>query len=535
MDEKRRMQTEKHLTGTLILSVFTAVLGFFQYGYSLGVINAPQKVIEAHYGRVLGIVPPDRYATNASGQDGTLLQAGTEGTLPPLADISKDLAASSHILTMYWSLSVSVFAIGGMVSSFTVGWIGDRLGRVKAMLVVNVLSIAGNLLMGLAKFGPSHILIISGRAVTGLYCGEYRLVRNPLKSAPWYCAPGLQFRVSHIFFNPFLVQKEFHRQLPQLFQVLGLDFLLGNDEMWPLLLGLSGVAALLQFFLLLLCPESPRYLYIKLGKLEEAKKNLKRLRGNCDPMKEIEEMEKEKQEAASEKKVSIRQLFTSSKYRQAVIVALMVQISQQFSGINAIFYYSTNIFERAGVDQPVYATIGVGVVNTVFTVISVFLVEKAGRRSLFLAGLMGMLISAVAMTVGLVLLSQFSWMSYVSMVAIFLFVIFFEVGPGPIPWFIVAELFSQGPRPAAIAVAGFCNWACNFIVGMCFQYIADLCGPYVFAIFAGLLLTFFLFAYFKVPETKGKSFEEIAAVFRRKKLSAKAMTELQDLRRSEEA
>uniref|UniRef100_A0A8C0ZAD8 Solute carrier family 2, facilitated glucose transporter member 2 n=1 Tax=Cyanistes caeruleus TaxID=156563 RepID=A0A8C0ZAD8_CYACU len=520
MDEKRRMQTEKHLTGTLILSVFTAVLGFFQYGYSLGVINAPQKVIEAHYGRVLGIVPPDRYATNASGQDGTLLQAGTEGTLPPLADISKDLAASSHILTMYWSLSVSVFAIGGMVSSFTVGWIGDRLGRVKAMLVVNVLSIAGNLLMGLAKFGPSHILIISGRAVTGLYCGEYRLVRNPLKS----CLGWLY----HMFILQSLC-------ISRMGLVLGLDFLLGNDEMWPLLLGLSGVAALLQFFLLLLCPESPRYLYIKLGKLEEAKKNLKRLRGNCDPMKEIEEMEKEKQEAASEKKVSIRQLFTSSKYRQAVIVALMVQISQQFSGINAIFYYSTNIFERAGVDQPVYATIGVGVVNTVFTVISVFLVEKAGRRSLFLAGLMGMLISAVAMTVGLVLLSQFSWMSYVSMVAIFLFVIFFEVGPGPIPWFIVAELFSQGPRPAAIAVAGFCNWACNFIVGMCFQYIADLCGPYVFAIFAGLLLTFFLFAYFKVPETKGKSFEEIAAVFRRKKLSAKAMTELQDLRRSEEA
>ncbi|NXT85406.1 GTR2 protein, partial [Zapornia atra] len=167
--------------------------------------------------------------------------------------------------------------------------------------------------------------------------------------------------------------------------------------------------------------------------------------------------------------------------------------------------------------------------------LQVFLVEKTGRRSLFLAGLMGMLVSAVAMTVGLVLLSQFAWMSYVSMIAIFLFVIFFEVGPGPIPWFIVAELFSQGPRPAAIAVAGFCNWTCNFIVGMCFQYIADLCGSYVFVIFAALLLVFFLFAYFKVPETKGKSFEEIAAVFRRKKLPAKAMTELEDLRGSEEA
>lgn len=86
-------------------------------------------MIEAHYGHVLGIFPPDRYATNASGEDGTFLQAGTEGTLPTPNDISEDLSTSSHILTMYWSLSVSVFAIGGMVSSFTVGWIGDRLGR----------------------------------------------------------------------------------------------------------------------------------------------------------------------------------------------------------------------------------------------------------------------------------------------------------------------------------------------------------------------------------------------------------------------
>ncbi|XP_075365161.1 solute carrier family 2, facilitated glucose transporter member 2 isoform X1 [Mycteria americana] len=532
MDKKSKMQAEKHLTGTLVLSVFTAVLGFFQYGYSLGVINAPQKVIEAHYGRVLGVVPLDRHATNASGEDGTSPVpgtepwGGTEGTLAPPANTGEDLATSPHILTMYWSLSVSVFAVGGMVSSFTVGWIGDRLGRVKAMLVVNVLSVAGNLLMGLAKFGPSHILIIAGRAVTGLYCGlSSGLVPMYVSEVSPTALRGALGTLHQLAIVTGIL----------ISQVLGLDFLLGNDEMWPLLLGLSGVAALLQFFLLLLCPESPRYLYIKLGKVEEAKKSLKRLRGNCDPMKEIAEMEKEKQEAASEKKVSIRQLFTSSKYRQAVIVALMVQISQQFSGINAIFYYSTNIFERAGVDQPVYATIGVGVVNTVFTVISVFLVEKAGRRSLFLAGLMGMLISAVAMTVGLALLSQFAWMSYVSMVAIFLFVIFFEVGPGPIPWFIVAELFSQGPRPAAIAIASFCNWACNFIVGMCFQYIADLCGPYVFVIFAALLLVFFLFACFKVPETKGKSFEEIAAVFRRKKLPAKAMTELEDLRGSEEA
>lgn len=67
--------------------------------------------------------------------------------------------------------------------------------------------------------------------------------------------------------------------------------------------------------------------------------------------------------------------------------------------------------------------------------------------------------------------ADYSWMSYVSMSAIFLFVSFFEIGPGPIPWFIVAELFSQGPRPAAIALAGCCNWTCNFLIGMTFPYI----------------------------------------------------------------
>ncbi|GLD45531.1 solute carrier family 2, facilitated glucose transporter member 1-like protein [Lates japonicus] len=179
-----------------------------------------------------------------------------------------------------------------------------------------------------------------------------------------------------------------------------------------------------------------------------------------------------------------------------------------------VFYYSTGIFERAGVSQPVYATIGTGVVNTAFTVVSLFVVERMGRRPLHLVGLMGMAVSAIFLTVAMALLDQLRWMSYVSIAAIFSFVAFFEIGPGPIPWFIVAELFSQGPRPAAIAVAGFSNWSANFLVGMCFQYVEQLCGPYVFIIFTVLLLGFFVFTYFKVPETKGRTFDEIAAGFR---------------------
>uniref|UniRef100_A0A670ZP89 Major facilitator superfamily (MFS) profile domain-containing protein n=1 Tax=Pseudonaja textilis TaxID=8673 RepID=A0A670ZP89_PSETE len=171
-----------------------------------------------------------------------------------------------------------------------------------------------------------------------------------------------------------------------------------------------------------------------------------------------------------------------------------------------VFYYSTDILTKAGLEQPIYATIGTGIVNTIFTIISVFLVERAGRRTLHLVGLLGMGICALLMMTSLLLLLL------IYMVAIFAFVAFFEIGPGPIPWFIVAELFSQGPRPAAMAVAGFANWTSNFIIGMSFP---EAIGPYVFLIFAILLFIFSAFTYLKVPETRGRTFDDIAATFRR--------------------
>uniref|UniRef100_A0A672I8P4 Solute carrier family 2, facilitated glucose transporter member 5 n=1 Tax=Salarias fasciatus TaxID=181472 RepID=A0A672I8P4_SALFA len=318
-------------------------------------------------------------------------------------------------------------------------------------------------------------------------------------------------------------------------QVIGLDFVLGNEDRWPLLLGLSGAPAVLQCLLLPFCPESPRYLYIILGKEEEARKSLSRLKGPYDATPDIEEMRREKEEADKEPRVSILSLICSTVYRRQLFVALMMHLSQQLSGINAIFYYSTSIFERAGVSQPVYATIGVGVINTIFTLVSVALVDRAGRRTLTLAGLGGMCICAIAMTVGLKLLNTYSWMSYVSMAAIFLFVSFFEIGPGPIPWFIVAELFSQGPRPAAIAIAGCCNWTSNFIIAMTFPYIQAWMDSYVFILFAVLLLGFTIFIYLRVPETKGKTFEEIAAEFQKGRRTHKDINELQQLKASTDA
>ncbi|MGH0115136.1 UNVERIFIED_CONTAM: hypothetical protein FKN15_070656 [Acipenser sinensis] len=296
-------------------------------------------------------------------------------------------------------------------------------------------------------------------------------------------------------------------------QVFGLEFILGSQALWPVLLGLTIVPAVIQSIALPFCPESPRFLLINKNQEEKATEILKKLRGTADVQQDLQEMKDESLKMMQEKKVTIPELFRSPSYRQPIIIAIVLQLSQQLSGINAVFYYSTNIFEAAGVKEPVYATIGAGVVNTVFTVVSLFLVERAGRRTLHLVGLAGMAFCAILMTIALTLTSQIPSMSYLSIIAIFGFVAFFEVGPGPIPWFIVAELFSQGPRPAAMAVAGCSNWTSNFIIGLGFPYVQVLCGDYVFIIFVVFLALFFVFTFFRVPETRGRTFDDISKGF----------------------
>uniref|UniRef100_A0A4W5Q9W7 Solute carrier family 2, facilitated glucose transporter member 4 n=1 Tax=Hucho hucho TaxID=62062 RepID=A0A4W5Q9W7_9TELE len=379
-----------------------------------------------------------------------------------------------------------------------------RRMRRKAMLINNLFAFIGGGLMGMAKISRSFEMMILGRFVIGAYCGlASGLVPMYVgEIAPTSLRGALGTLHQLAIVTGILIA-----------QVLGLESLLGSEELWPVLVGVTVLPTVLQMVLLPFCPESPRFLYIIRCQENHAKSGLRRLTGRQEVGDLLAEMKEEKRRMDMERKVSIAELFRSPMYRQPIIIAILLQLSQQLSGVNAIFYYSTSIFQKAGVQSPVYATIGAGVVNCAFTVVSLFLVERTGRRTLHMLGLSGMCGCAIVMTIALALLDSVPWMSYISMLAIFGFVAFFEVGPGPIPWFFVAELFSQGPRPAAMAVAGFSNWTANFIIGFGFQYLAELCGPYVFLIFAALLLFFLIFTFFRVPETRGKTFDQISASF----------------------
>ncbi|XP_029168125.1 glucose transporter type 1 isoform X14 [Nylanderia fulva] len=473
---------EQGLTLFLSYAILAAVLGMLQFGYNTGVINAPEVNIE----NFMKDVYKDRYGE----------------------DISDD-----SVKTLY-SVAVSIFAIGGMVGGFSGGTIANRFGRKGGLLLNNVLGIVGACLMGFTKLAESYEMLFFGRFIIGVNCGlNTSLVPMYISEiAPLNLRGGLG-TVNQLAVTVGLLVS----------QVLGIEQILGTNEGWPVLLGLAICPAILQLLLLPVCPESPRYLLITKQWEEEARKALRRLRASNQVEEDIEEMRAEERAQQAESTISMTELICSPTLRAPLVIGVVMQLSQQLSGINAVFYYSTNLFTSSGLtdESAKFATIGIGAIMVCMTLVSIPLMDRTGRRTLHLYGLGGMFIFSIFITISFLIKEFFGyvqemidWMSYISVVSTLCFVVFFAVGPGSIPWMITAELFSQGPRPAAMSIAVLVNWLANFLVGIGFPSMKTSLENYTFLPFSAFLAIFWIFTYKKVPETKNKTFEEILALFR---------------------
>ncbi|XP_050456657.1 glucose transporter type 1 isoform X4 [Cataglyphis hispanica] len=466
---------EQGLTLFLSYAILAAVLGMLQFGYNTGVINAPEVNIE----NFMKDVYKDRYGE----------------------DISDD-----SVKTLY-SVAVSIFAIGGMVGGFSGGTIANRFGRKGGLLLNNVLGIVGACLMGFTKLAESYEMLFFGRFIIGVNCGlNTSLVPMYISEiAPLNLRGGLG-TVNQLAVTVGLLVS----------QVLGIEQILGTNEGWPVLLGLAICPAILQLLLLPVCPESPRYLLITKQWEEEARKALRRLRASNQVEEDIEEMRAEERAQQAESTISMTELICSPTLRAPLVIGVVMQLSQQLSGINAVFYYSTNLFTSSGLtdESAKFATIGIGAIMVGMTLVSIPLMDRTGRRTLHLYGLGGMFIFSIFITISFLIKEMIDWMSYISVVSTLCFVVFFAVGPGSIPWMITAELFSQGPRPAAMSIAVLVNWMANFLVGIGFPSMKTSLENYTFLPFSAFLAVFWIFTYKKVPETKNKTFEEILALFR---------------------
>lgn len=482
------------LTSHLVFAISAAALGSsFQHGYNTGVVNAPQKLVEQFI----------RDAHNERFQD---LSFTNNSTNSSSFDINN---TSETTVNLIYSIVVSIFCVGGMIGALLTGYVAEKFGRKGGLLWNNVIVILAAGLMGFSKMCRSYEMLIMGRFLigfnAGLNAGLAPLYLTEISPTHLRGAIGTIYQL--VITISILTSN-----------ILGMPEILGTADKWPILFAATVVPSIFMLITLPLCPESPKHILINQGKDVSAQRALTWLRGTIEVHDEMDDMRSEYESMKLVPKVTLHELWYNSMLRQPLFISLVVMLSQQFSGINAVIFFSTDIFGRAGLkdSSALYATMGMGVINVLMTLVSLVLVEKAGRRTLLLAGMAGMTVCTTVLTFCLALKSTFPFLSFVSILAVYVYIIMFASGPGSIPWFLVSELFGSGARGIATSIAVSVNWTANFIVGLAFLPLQQVLEGYVFIIFSILLVLFWIFTYKKVPETKGKTVEEIAAAFRQK-------------------
>ncbi|NXF44095.1 GTR9 protein, partial [Oceanites oceanicus] len=476
------------LSVTLLVSFGSSML----YGYNLAVVNSPAVHIKAFY-------------------NATWSQRYGHGLAP-------------GPLTLLYSLTVSIFALGGLVGSLLVGVLVERYGRNGTLSRSALLVLLASGLMGFSRELGSPEMVIIGRSITGLHSGRccgavldpFLMARSPTAHSQGAgedfispTATGSAVGVSMGQTGIFICLGVFFAQ------VLGLPELLGKDRFWPLFLSVVVVPASLQLLLLHCFPESPRYLLIERNDVCRATEALHRFLGTRDVQDVIEEMKEEQQSLSSVEMVSVWQLLRDRSVRWQTLSVVVVNAGMQLSGIDAIWFYTNIIFENAGIpaSQIPYTTVGTGAIEVVAGLIGCFTIEKLGRRPLIITGFCAMGICSAGITVSLLLQTALPWMRYIGVACVVGIIAGFCMGPAGVPFLMTAELFTQSHRPAAYIVGGSLNWLCNFTIGFIFPFLQMSAGAFCYLVFCGVCLLVALYVYLIVPETKNKTFMEISHIF----------------------
>jgi SP family arabinose:H+ symporter-like MFS transporter len=447
--------------GSFYFVLFTTAvtaLGGFLFGYDTAVINGANTFLQQHFA-----LNPDR---------DTLLIG---------------LATASAIL-------------GCIPGAMAAGFISDRFGRRKVLFFCALLYAFSGILSAIPQnFGQ----FIAARILSGIAIGISSMI------CPVYIAevapPQLRGRLGSLF------------QLGIVTGIFVTLFINGwiqrtGDAAWNVaygwrwMLAAEAVPALVFFGLLFLVPESPRWL-IQAGRESEARAILVRIGGPKAAGEEMAAVKTVLQQEAG----SFSELF-SRRYRLPLFIALVLMLGSQFSGINAIMYYSTEIFKNAtgNASAAFAASVWIGLVNLLATFLAIFLVDKAGRKPLLLFG-NGTQVSALA-TIGFIYIHNPHSVALLGFVI--LYIAAFAMAMGPLPWIVCSEIFPAKMRGRAMSLATFFIWTGCLIVAQTFPYLLEKIGPApTFWIYGGCSTVTLIFVWYLLPETKGRTLEEIETSF----------------------
>jgi SP family arabinose:H+ symporter-like MFS transporter len=402
--------------------------------------------------------------------------------------------------------AVSSLIIGCIIGAAGAGVLGDRFGRKKVLILAAILFIIGSIGSAIPDTFTGYIIarIIGGLGIgiTSTLCPLYNAEIAPARYRGRLVALN-QFATVTGIFLVYFVNKAIADYGDHAWDVA---------MSWRWMFGIGVLPGLVFLVLLFFVPESPRWL-IKQGRAAESLPILLRIHGEDLARKEVLEIK----ESFKQENGSIRQLFSPA-LRLALIVGVGLAVLQQVTGINAIMYYAPEIFKATGssTNASLTQTILVGLINFLFTILAIWLIDKVGRKALLLVG-------SASMAVSLIVIGAAFQTGHTSgplvLIFILLYVASFAVSLGPVVWVIMSEIFPNRIRGKATAIASMALWTADYIVSQTFPPMLAFVGPSItFWIFGILSVFTFFFTWRVVPETKGKSLEEIESLWSSKKL-----------------
>jgi len=393
---------------------------------------------------------------------------------------------------------VSSVLLGSLVGAVVGGILADRLGRRRLLILTALVFGLGAIGAALA---PGTAWLLAARVVAGTAIGIASFV------APLYIS-----EIAPVDIRGKLVSINQVALTSGIVISYLVDYAFAGSQAWRWMFALAVIPAAAFGIGLIFIPNSPRWL-VDRGHADQARAVLKRIRGPEQVEGELSEI----QHSVAQQKGHWSELL-SPLLRPAMIVGIGLANAQQITGINTVIYYAPTIFRFAGLSSAsvaILASVGVGVVNVVLTLVAMQLIDRVGRRPLLLVSLAGMALSLFVLGLAFSLPQLSGSLGWIAVASLMVYVGSFAVGLGPVFWLMLSEIYPLRIRGRAMSVGTIANWSANLLVALSFLTLTQVLGkPATFWLYGVVSIGAWLFAFFLVPETKGRSLEGIEAHWR---------------------
>ncbi|MDQ4139375.1 MAG: sugar porter family MFS transporter [Bacteroidota bacterium] len=410
-----------------------------------------------------------------------------------ISGAEKSIQQLWQLTTFEHGFTVAIALIGTVLGALFGGIPSDRFGRKTTLFIIAVLYLLSSLGTALA---PTWSIFLIFRFLGGIGVGVSSV------TAPLYISEIAPAKSRGKLVAMFQFNVVFGILVSYLSNYL---FAGTGDQDWRWMLGIQAVPSFIFLVTVLMVPESPRWLIIKRGRLEEAEKTLKVANPDANIKQMVADILSSSQNAQGQQ---VKTSLFSGKYTTPITLAVLFAFFNQVSGINAIIYYAPRIFEMVGLGKSsaLLSSAGIGFVNFLFTLLAINFIDRFGRRTLMFIGSFGLII-----TLGLVARAFYQEDFGMAVpIYLFIYIAFFAFSQGAVIWVFISEIFPNQVRASGQALGSFTHWIMAAIIAFSFPYIAEtLGGGTTFLIFTGMMVLQLLFVWRLMPETKGTSLEQI--------------------------